>query len=124
MKNKQGMRGAFKFFTAQLGVMLAVSGILWLLLGRNAAVSLLWGGFLSLLPNVYFARVLFRYHGAQAAKKIVTCFYQGELVKLLLTAGLFALTFKFMNNVIPSYLFAGLIGAQLMIWFAPLLFNN
>ena len=124
MNNKQGMRGAFRFFVAQLCVMLVFSGILWLFLGMHAAMSVLWGGFITLLPNVYFATVLFRYHGAQAAKKIVTGFYQGEAMKVLLTAGLFVVTFKFMNNVIPLYLFAGLIGAQLMIWFAPLLFNN
>ena len=122
MNNKQGIQGAKCLFKVQVFVVLAASGVVWLVYGLHSASSMLIGGLVSAVPNLYFARVLFRYHGAQSAKKIVNSFYKAEAIKLLLTFSLFAIIFKFLN-IVPLVFFAGFIVAQMMFWFAPLLFR-
>lgn len=123
MKNEQGIQGAGRLFRAQLIVVLAVSLIIWLVLGVHSAWSMVIGGLVSAVPNLYFARVLFRFHGAQQAKNIVNSFYKAEAMKLLLTFSLFAIIFKYLN-VVPLVFFAGFIVAQMMFWFAPLIIGH
>lgn len=122
-QNKEGIQGAGSLFRAQLIVVFVVSGITCLIAGSHSASSMLIGGLVSATPNLYFASVLFRYHGAQASKKIVSSFYKGEAMKLLLTFGLFAVVFKYLN-VVPLVFFAGFIVAQMMFWFAPLFIDH
>jgi ATP synthase protein I len=117
VKNKQGLHIARKIFRVQLVVLLVTAIIVLLSLGANAAMSVILGGLVNVFPNVCFARLLFKEHGAQAAKQIVKNFYKGEAVKMMLTVGLFALTFKYLN-VIPLVFFAGFILAQISLWFA------
>ena len=91
--------------------------------GTTASLSALLGGLISVIPNAYFATQLFRHHGAQAAKKIVRGFYKGEAAKLFLTMILFALVFKFVH-IVPWLFFAVYIAVQMVLWFAPLIFNS
>lgn len=123
VKNKQGIEGAARLFRAQLIVMFVVSIAAFLVSGLHASISILLGGLVSALPNVYFARMLFRHHGAMAASKIVNSFYKGEAMKMLLTISLFALTFKYLN-IVPLVFIVGFIAVQLVFWFAPLIFDN
>ena len=117
MKNKQGLQIARRIFRVQLVVLLVTASIVLLILGINAAKSVFLGGLVNVFPNVCFARLLFKEHGAQAAKQIAKNFYKGEAVKMVLTVGLFALTFKYLN-VIPLVFFSGYILAQITLWFA------
>lgn len=123
MSNKQGIEGAARLFRAQLLVMLIASIMALCISGFHAALSILLGGLVSALPNVYFARMVFRHHGAQAAQKIVSSFYKGEAMKLLLTIGLFALTFKYLD-VAPLAFIVGFIVVQMLFLFAPLIVDN
>lgn len=63
----------------------------------TVAQSALAGGAVSIIPNAVFALKAFKYAGASAAKQVVDSFYQGVKIKMILTAILFVLCFKFVN---------------------------
>ena len=65
----------------------------YLLLDVVAAYSVLLGGLISTIPNGYFARKVFQYRGARYSSLIVRSLYAGEVGKLVMTAGMFALVF-------------------------------
>lgn len=105
-------------------VQLAVAVLFPLVLlpfGTNAALSAAAGGLASLVPNLYFAFRAFRYSGARSAQKILRSFYSGEAVKLVLTALIFALCFKYLKTLNVAALFGGFIMVQMAIWVTPLL---
>nr|WP_256478901.1 ATP synthase subunit I [Legionella sp. 27cVA30] len=118
-----GLRGAKRLIAWQLGITLIIAGFCLLFFGKNSAFSALLGGLVSALPNIYFARKLFKYHGARAAKQIVNSFYKAEALKIVLSVILFALVFIFVN-VVPIIFFATYIVAQMVFWFAPLIIDN
>lgn len=122
MKNQRGLQGAQRLLICQLSVTVLFAVIAMLLSSATAATSALLGGVVSMVPTAYFAIKLFRYQGARAARQIVNSFYKGEALKMILTIVLFALVFKFFN-IIPLVFFATYIVAQMMFWFAPLLFR-
>lgn len=89
--------------------------------GTNAALSAAAGGLASLIPNLYFASRTFRYSGARSAQKIVRSFYSGEAIKLIMTALIFALCFKYLKTLNVGALFGGFIMVQSVVWITPLL---
>jgi ATP synthase protein I len=91
-------------------------------IGVEAARSVVLGGVVSVVPNAYFAKKLFQHQGARAARQIVNSFYSGEALKLALTFVLFAMVFK-LFNIVPLVFFAAYILAQMVFWFAPLIFD-
>jgi len=123
LKNQQGLQGAKRLLACQLSITVLVAIACIMASGVTAAVSALLGGGVSVVPNAYFARTLFRYRGARAAKQIVTSFYKGEAMKMVLTIVLFTLVFKFFT-IIPMVFFAVYIVVQMTFWFAPLIFDN
>ncbi len=118
MKNQQGV---LRLLLGQLGVTVLIAVIARLIGDDRAAVSALVGGIVCILPNAYFAAKLFKHNGARAARQIVNGFYKGEALKLILSVALFALVFKYLN-VNPLVFFVTYIAAQMVFWFAPLLF--
>ncbi len=123
MKNKQGVEGASRLFRAQSLTVMVVSIALLIISGLHASASVFLGGLVSILPTAYFAKTAFRYNGACAAQQIVKSFYKGEAIKMLLTFSLFALIFKTLN-IVPLAFMVGFIVAQMMFWFAPVIFDN
>ena len=123
MKNKQGMLAAKRVVYIQLGITLLGSAVLYLIGGTKAGLSVILGGLVNAVPNAYFARKLFRYQGASAAKQIIKGFYQGEALKIALSVAMFAAVFKFCN-IIPWVFFAAYIAAQMVLWFTPLIVVN
>lgn len=89
--------------------------------GTNAALSAVAGCLASLIPNLYFAYRTFQYSGARSAQKIVRGFYAGEAMKLVLTALIFALCFKYLKTLNVAAMFGGFIMVQLAVWLTPLL---
>ncbi len=63
--------------------------------GYQPAKSAALGGFIGILPNILFAYKAFKFAGARASKKVVESFFSGVKQKMILTALLFALAFKF-----------------------------
>ena len=93
----------------------------FLLLDGVAAYSILLGGFISIVPNGYFAWKVFRFRGAQSTALIVKSFYAGETGKLIMTGVLFALVFagiKPLNEfaVIVSFILTIIVGLIATGW--------
>ncbi|HET9843630.1 MAG TPA: ATP synthase subunit I, partial [Gammaproteobacteria bacterium] len=70
--------------------LILLTPIVWFVKDEFVAGSMLLGGLACLIPNVCLYANVFRYFGAQHAHKMVRALYFGELVKLFLTAGIFA----------------------------------
>ena len=99
MKNKLTRAGR-KFAKQQIIfitiVVLCSSIVTWFIWGQTMAMSVLTGGLVGLIPQVIFALKAFKHAGASASKLVVENFYSGVKLKMLYTALLFALVFKFL----------------------------
>jgi ATP synthase protein I len=93
---KVGKLFAIKQILAMIFAVIVLSIIAFLNWGSDAAVSVLAGGVVTIIPNLYFALKAFRYSGARSSKKVMESFYSGVKMKIVLTAILFALAFKFL----------------------------
>ena len=94
---KPGKKYAFTQLTVQLVVTLLSSVTVYFYWGLSPAQAALAGGAVSIIPNFIFALKAFRYAGARQAKQVVDSFYSGVKLKMVLTAILFALCFKFLD---------------------------
>ena len=108
-------------FLIQFLFCLMAALVLFLLLGGVAAYSILLGGFISIVPNGYFAWKVFRFRGAQSTALIVKSFYAGETGKLIMTGVFFALVFagiKPLNElaVIVSFILTIIVGLIAGAW--------
>lgn len=65
--------------------------------GFTTAQSALAGGAVSIIPNFVFAHKAFKFAGASASQQVVDSFYKGVKLKMILTAILFVLCFKFLD---------------------------
>ena len=94
--SKIGLRIAFKqiFITCIMVVSFTVG--IYIIWDINSAKSALIGGLIGIIPNIIFALKAFRYAGARSAKKVVESFFSGVKIKMVLTAILFSLAFKFL----------------------------
>ena len=63
--------------------------IVWPMSGSAAAMAALFGGLVAVVPALYLAVRISLRRNAAHAKEILGTVYQGELVKLLLTALMF-----------------------------------
>ena len=70
-----------------------IAGFFW---GYPYAKSAFIGGLVAIIPNMIFAYKAFRFAGAQSSRKVMESFYSGAKLKMLYTALLFALVFKFL----------------------------
>ena len=83
---------AIRILLYQVGIT-AIVALLFLAQSGLAAISALVGGLTSIIPNGALVLVSHRHGGAQSAKKIMSSFYLGEVLKMLLTATMFAVAF-------------------------------
>ncbi len=123
MKNQRGIQGARRLFFVQSIVSILVSVAIWLSYDGISARSVFLGGVIWLLPQVCFATHVFWEQRARYSRAIVNRIYRGEVLKLLLTASLFAAGFQW-GQVTPGMLFVGYLLAQAIFWFAPLFFRH
>ncbi|MEW6989594.1 ATP synthase subunit I [Colwelliaceae bacterium 6441] len=93
---KVGKRFAFKQIIAMLVSVLLLAFVTYLYWGQDYAISVLAGGAVTIIPNIFFALKAFRYAGARSSEKVMESFYSGEKMKIVLTAILFALAFKYL----------------------------
>lgn len=108
---------------SQFMISTLIAIILSIFIGKKAAISALLGGLLAILPSFLFAKSLFRYKGARAAKQIIRGFYFGEVLKIILTATLFALILKHLETD-PKVLFSTYSLMLLAHLFTPLFFTR
>ncbi|MET0380035.1 MAG: ATP synthase subunit I [Spongiibacteraceae bacterium] len=105
----------WKLYTLQTGILLVIcTGLLWI--DTITAYSVLLGGLISIAPNSYFARQVFRYRGAAAARHIARAFYQGETGKFLLTATAFAVVFATVKPLDIVAFWGAYVAAALSHW--------
>ena len=91
--------------------------------GYAYAKSALAGGVVAIIPNIVFALKAFKYAGAQSSKKVVESFFSGVKLKMVLTALLFALAFKFLV-LLPVPFFVMFCIVMVMPLISPLLLKK
>ncbi|MDC3332816.1 ATP synthase subunit I [bacterium] len=98
-------------FLTQGLVLTVLTVFLWFVADSVVAYSAALGGFVSVGPNVYFARWAFRFAGARATAQVIHAFYLGETGKFVLTAMLFACVFAWIQpiNAVAVFLSYGLM---------------
>ncbi|TBU98661.1 F0F1 ATP synthase subunit I [Stutzerimonas kirkiae] len=97
----------FRVIRMQMLVTLVAAILAGLVFDLTAGYSVLLGGLIALLANVYFAYKAFRYFGARSTRAIIQSFWSGEMGKQILAAALFALVFVGVRPLEPLALFAG-----------------
>jgi len=97
--------------------------ITYLVWGTTYAYSAMLGALIAIIPNLIFGKKAFKYSGARQSQQVVDSFYQGEKIKILLTAILFALTFRFFS-IVPVPLFSVFSLVVIMSLLTPVLFKH
>ncbi|MBY5994229.1 ATP synthase subunit I [Ferrimonas balearica] len=120
---RQRRSAAYKVVLAQLGTTLLISGLGFLIWGRELALMIAKGGSIAVIPGFVFATLAFYKVRARDAASALGLFYLGVTIKLMLTMVLFAYVLATTDLVAPSALFVGYIGAQMAHWAAPLFFK-
>lgn len=123
VKDRLGVAGVKRLLKTQLITSVFISLVFFLFFGKNEGISAMLGGLVALVPSILFAKKMFRYQGARAARQIVKSFYTGEALKILSTAILFTLVFV-MYKIAPLAFFFTYIVVLMNYWFAPLIFAN
>lgn len=114
---RQMQNDALKLILMQSAVILSTS-VLFLLISWEMAYSVLLGGLVCLLPNLYFTYKLFIHSSMYLARQIVYTFYVSEIIKLVMIAALSVIVFRFIAISAPTFFF-GFILAQLTFLVAP-----
>lgn len=99
MKNKLTIAGrklAWQQNFLAICVVLFCSLISCFFWGLPYAKSILAAGVVTIIPNIVFALKAFKYAGAKSSKLVVESFFSGVKLKMVLTALLFVLAFKFL----------------------------
>lgn len=101
-----------KIYTVLLAGLLAIAAPV-ALLDLTWGYSVLLGGLISALPNIYFARQAFRYRGARSAHYVTRAFYLGEAGKFTMTTVAFGLVFAKVERLQPIALVLAFLGMTL-----------
>ena len=98
--------------------------IIFLSWGLSHAQSALVGGCIGIIPNFVFALYAFKYAGASASKQVFNSFTKGAKVKMLLTALLFGLAFKYLTlTMVPFFTIYILAVASPLVYVAATKFT-
>lgn len=99
---------------------MCLASIAWGWLGVSDARSVLLGGLICLLPNVFLATRLFVAGRSGDARRVLRAAWLGEFGKLLLTAVMFAWVFINVQPLNAGLLFGAYIAAQSVVLVALL----
>ena len=100
---------AFRLVYVQLIVTVVIALLSYTYSGLVSAYSVLLGSVVYILPNIYFVRCAFRKVESQTPQSMMSWFYIGEAVKILLTVALFAICFALVKPLNVALLFAAYI---------------
>ena len=95
---------------------LALLSLLFGLVNREIARSVLWGISVCFAPTACFTWYVLRFKGARFARHTVNTFYRGEAIKFVLTAVLFIIVFQRAEELNVPVFFLAFMGAQLIAW--------
>lgn len=79
-----------------ISIVLLCSLISYFIWGIDYTRSIFAAGIVTIVPNIVFALKAFKYAGAKSSKLVVESFFSGVKLKMVLTALLFVLAFKFL----------------------------
>lgn len=113
-----GITTAYRIVLAQFVLALVAGFIAWGAMGSAVAIAIFAGGLINVIANLYFAFHVFR-GGVRAAPSVLRGFYLAEVVKLLLTAALFAVAFAVLK-LAPLPLLLGFAVTLAGYWLALL----
>lgn len=122
MRHQFKHKDALSALISQALVIIILFPVVWLFWQAVAAFSMLLGGLVCLLPNIYLYRRVFAFFGATNAKLIVKALYWGETIKIILTA-LFFVGALLVGWSEPLWIFIGYVLAQLSFWIGPIILN-
>jgi len=91
-----------------------VSALVFLGFGRVEAYSVLLGGLLCIIPNIFFSWRVFRDLGSLNPAKAARSLYAGEAGKFLLVVSGFALVFVMVKPLQPGLFFLAFIATLLI----------
>ncbi|MCK5431538.1 MAG: ATP synthase subunit I [Gammaproteobacteria bacterium] len=97
---------AFRLVYVQLIITVVIALLSYTYSGLVSAYSVLLGGAVYILPNIYFVICVFRDMDQEDPFAIARLFYYGETMKLLLTVVIFALCFTLVKPLHAVSLFA------------------
>jgi ATP synthase protein I len=90
-----GRKLAWQQNVLAISLVLLCSLISYFIWGLDHVKSILAAGLVTIIPNSVFALKAFKYAGAKSSKLVVESFFSGVKLKMVLTALLFVLAFKF-----------------------------
>ncbi len=93
---KPGRIFAYKQIGISVIIVLVCALVTYFVWGLSTAQSVITGGVIGIIPNFVFAYKAFKFAGAKSSKLVVESFFSGVKLKMVLTALLFALAFKFL----------------------------
>jgi len=93
---RPGRKFAYQQISFSICIVSACAMVTYFLWGWSHTQSVLAGGMIGIVPNVIFALKAFKYAGAKSSKLVVESFFSGVKLKMVVTALLFALAFKFL----------------------------
>jgi ATP synthase protein I len=120
---KPGRKFAYQQIGLSIIIVILCSLMSYMILGSAQASSVLAGGAIGILPNYIFALKAFKYAGATASKLVVESFFSGVKLKMLVTAVLFALAFKFLA-IFPIAFFTSYCMVMALPLLTPFIFKQ
>jgi ATP synthase protein I len=120
---KPGRKFAYQQIGLSIIIVILCSLMSYMILGSAQASSVLAGGAIGILPNYIFALKAFKYAGATASKLVVESFFSGVKLKMLVTAVLFALAFKFLA-ILPIAFFTSYCMVMALPLLTPFIFKQ
>ncbi len=116
---RQLVRALSRLIAIQIAIAAMTVALFWKVGGGNFARSALAGAAIAILPGLYMALLMVRV-AERGAREIVRAFYLGEVVKFLLTVGLFAYLLR-QPDILPIPLFVAFLAVVTGYWFGLLI---
>ncbi|MCD6055710.1 MAG: synthase assembly protein [Gammaproteobacteria bacterium] len=116
-------RYAYKFIAVQALIGLSISLLCYIAFDQAAAYSALLGAAVAVIANVIFANKAFAITGNGRAKQVVNNFYKAEIIKIIISAILFTVCFRY-GHVKGSAFFVSYFILQMSLWLAPLFLKS
>lgn len=120
---KTNIHLAYRIIVIQVLIILATGLLVLSIQDIQKAYSVLLGGGACVLPNLYFAHRFLYPSMTRSPRRILSAFFQGEVIKFGLTVLLFWLMMRYLSVSFLS-LFIGYFSAQAGFWAAPLLLSR
>ncbi|MES2204592.1 MAG: ATP synthase subunit I, partial [Pseudomonadota bacterium] len=104
-------------------IVLLLAVVFFLISGHRASLAVICGGLVNILPGYFYAARLFANVSPHAIMRIMVIFYVGEVLKLIISVGLFIILLSVFKFPLLPY-FLGYLVAALAFCVAPLWLMN